>query len=240
MPVPDNPVPGQTSRRTLLSRGALIGGAAAAVSLPSYRALAQDASSESRIGTILDRGKILIGTGSTNPPWHFEDENGKLVGFDIEMSKLLAGGIFGLDQTQILGGEEPRKYIEFVVHEADARIPDLLSAPRATRPSRCLARPAIRAGLAGGALRLRLVRLGARCLGDLGCALGRLRLGVRLPGAARAGASPSAGGSASAARRRRARRHRAARRSPGVMSSAGGPFFSACTVGSWPRQIGCS
>ena len=43
------------------------------------------------------------------------------------MSKLLAGGIFGLDQQQILDGEEPRKYIDFVVHEADARIPDLLS-----------------------------------------------------------------------------------------------------------------
>jgi polar amino acid transport system substrate-binding protein len=123
----ENQITGLTSRRSLISRGALIGGAAAAVSLPSYRALAQDATSDSLLGKILDRGKVVIGTGSTNPPWHFEDEDGKLVGFDIEMSKLLAGGLFGLDQAQILSDEEPRKYIEFVVHEADARIPDLLS-----------------------------------------------------------------------------------------------------------------
>lgn len=105
----------------------MIGGAAAAVSLPSLHAMAQDASSDSLIGKILDRGKIVVGTGSTNPPWHFEDENGQLVGFDISLAMLLAGGIFGLDAEQITGGEEPRKYIDFVVHEADARIPDLLS-----------------------------------------------------------------------------------------------------------------
>lgn len=125
--MPETGFPGRTSRRSLLSRGAVIGGAAAAVSLPSLHALAQDASSESRLGTILDRGKIIVGTGSTNPPWHFEDENGQLVGFDISLALMLAGGIFGLNQEQILGGEEPRKYVEFVVHEADARIPDLLS-----------------------------------------------------------------------------------------------------------------
>lgn len=105
----------------------MIGGAAAAVSLPSLHAMAQDASSDSLIGKILDRGKIVVGTGSTNPPWHFEDENGQLVGFDISLAMLLAGGIFGLDAEQITGGEEPRNYIDFVVHEADARIPDLLS-----------------------------------------------------------------------------------------------------------------
>lgn len=125
--MPENRIQGLTNRRTLISRGALIGGAAAAVSLPSLHAMAQDASSDSLLGRILDRGNILIGTGSTNPPWHFEDENGQLVGFDISMAMMLAGGIFGLDQEQIMGGEEPRNYIEFVVHEADARIPDLLS-----------------------------------------------------------------------------------------------------------------
>jgi polar amino acid transport system substrate-binding protein len=125
--MPENRIPGMTSRRTLISRGALLGGAAAAVSLPNLRAMAQDATSDSLLGRIIDRGKIVVGTGSTNPPWHFEDENGQLVGFDISMAMLLAGGIFGLDHEQILGGEEPRNYIEFVVHEADARIPDLLS-----------------------------------------------------------------------------------------------------------------
>ncbi len=125
--MPENRIQGVTSRRTLISRGALIGGAAAAVSLPSLHAMAQDATSDSLLGRILDRGNIIVGTGSTNPPWHFEDEDGTLVGFDISLAMLIAGGIFGLDQAQILGGEEPRNYIEFVVHEADARIPDLLS-----------------------------------------------------------------------------------------------------------------
>ncbi|MCA9860380.1 MAG: transporter substrate-binding domain-containing protein [Thermomicrobiales bacterium] len=126
--MPENRIQGMTtSRRSLISRGALIGGAAAAVSLPSLHAMAQDATSDSLLGRILDRGKIVVGTGSTNPPWHFEDENGQLVGFDISLAMLLAGGIFGLDQQQILDGEEPRNYIDFVVHEADARIPDLLA-----------------------------------------------------------------------------------------------------------------
>ena len=125
--MPEKQIQGLTSRRTLISRGALIGGAAAAVSLPSLHAMAQDATSDSLLGRILDRGNIIVGTGSTNPPWHFEDEDGQLVGFDISLAMLIAGGIFGLDQAQILGGEEPRDYIEFVVHEADARIPDLLS-----------------------------------------------------------------------------------------------------------------
>ena len=117
-----------TSRRSILGKGAFATGAALAVAgMPNYRAFAQDTAADGRIKQILDRGKVLIGTGSTNPPWHFEDENGKLVGFDIEMAKILAGGLFGLDQAQILGDEEPRKYIEFVVHEADARIPDLLA-----------------------------------------------------------------------------------------------------------------
>ena len=102
-------------------------GAAVAAGLPSYRALAKDAPSDSKLKQVLDRGKVVVGTGSTNPPWHFEDESGKLVGFDIEMAKILAGGLFGLNQAQILGDEEPRKHIDFVVHEADSRIPDLLA-----------------------------------------------------------------------------------------------------------------
>ena len=116
-----------SNRRSLLRGGAALTGAAVATAgVPSYRALAQEAT-EGRLKTILDRGNVLIGTGSTNPPWHFEDENGKLVGFDIEMAKILAGGLFGLDHAQILSDEEPRSYIEFVIHEADARIPDLLT-----------------------------------------------------------------------------------------------------------------
>jgi polar amino acid transport system substrate-binding protein len=116
------------SRRGLITRGAALTGAAAVtMGVTPHVARAIDDPSQSKLKQILDAGKIRVGTGSTNPPWHFEDENGKLVGFDIEMAKLVAGGLFGLSQEQVLGDEEPRKHIEFVVHEADARIPDLLA-----------------------------------------------------------------------------------------------------------------
>jgi polar amino acid transport system substrate-binding protein len=117
---------GGTSRRSLLGRGAALTGAAmAAAGMPAYRAMAQEGAG-GRLKQVLDRGKVMVGTGSTNPPWHFEDESGKLVGFDIEMAKILAGGLFGLGHDQIRS-DEPLNYIEFVVHESDARIPDLLA-----------------------------------------------------------------------------------------------------------------
>lgn len=113
-----------SSRRSLLGRGAALTGAAvAATTVPAYRAAAQDGG---RLSQVLDRGRVLVGTGATNPPWHFEDESGNLIGFDIEMAKILAGGLFGLGHEQILAGES-LNHIEFVIHEADARIPDLLA-----------------------------------------------------------------------------------------------------------------
>jgi polar amino acid transport system substrate-binding protein len=108
-----------TNRRKLFQRGAVVGGAAAiaAAGMPASRALAIDAPGDSLLKKVLDRGKVVVGTGSTNPPWHFEDENGNLVGFDIEMAKMLSRGLFEGDDTKV----------EFLVHEANARIPDLLA-----------------------------------------------------------------------------------------------------------------
>ena len=86
------------SRRGLITRGAAVTGAAVAMTgISAHTARAIEDPSQSRLKQILDAGKIRVGTGSTNPPWHFEDENGKLVGFDIEMAKIVAGGLFGLD-----------------------------------------------------------------------------------------------------------------------------------------------
>jgi polar amino acid transport system substrate-binding protein len=119
---------GGTSRRSLLGRGAALTGAAmaaagAGVGMPAYRAMAQEGAG-GKLKQVLDRGKIMIGTGSTNPPWHFEDETGQLVGFDIEMAKILAAGLFA---TNADAAQNVLDKIEFVVHEADARIPDLLA-----------------------------------------------------------------------------------------------------------------
>jgi polar amino acid transport system substrate-binding protein len=116
-----------TNRRTLFRRGAVLSGAAvAAAGLPATRAFAADSIDDSLLKRVLDRGRVIVGTGAANPPWHYEDENGQLVGMDIDMAKLLAAGLFGLSLAD-KATEKPRDYIEFVVQEANARIPNLLT-----------------------------------------------------------------------------------------------------------------
>jgi polar amino acid transport system substrate-binding protein len=116
-----------TNRRRLLKGGAALSGAAmvaGGLAAPAVRA--QDAG-QGRLQQVLDRGKLVVGTGSTNPPWHYEDAEGQLVGFDIEMAKMLAQGLFELTAEQMADRNEWSKYVEFVVEASDARIPNLLS-----------------------------------------------------------------------------------------------------------------
>jgi len=68
----------------------------------------------SLLRVVLDRKKLIVGTGSTNAPWHFEDEKGQLVGMDIAMAQILAQGLF----------DDPTK-IEFVKQDPAARIPNI-------------------------------------------------------------------------------------------------------------------
>ncbi|MFW5679902.1 MAG: transporter substrate-binding domain-containing protein [Pseudomonadota bacterium] len=65
---------------------------------------------------VLDRGHLIVGTGSTNPPWHFEDDTGTLVGMDIDLARLIAKSLFD-DETKV----------EFVLQGSDARIPSLIT-----------------------------------------------------------------------------------------------------------------
>ena len=103
-----------TERRNLLRfGGAGLALAAAGAALDPARAAAQ-AASTSLLRTVLDRGKLIVGTGSTNPPWHFEDDQGKLTGMDIAMARILAKGLFD-DETKV----------EYVQQEANARIPNI-------------------------------------------------------------------------------------------------------------------
>src|SRR3954451_12340023 len=92
-----------TSRRALLGAGqvALAGGvvAAAAAAVKPAGAYAQPAG-DSLLRTVLDRGHLIVGTGSTNAPWHFEDEKGELVGMDITIAQILATGLFA-DATKV-------------------------------------------------------------------------------------------------------------------------------------------
>lgn len=72
------------------------------------------AQGKSKLDEVLARGHLIVGTGSTNAPWHFKDAKGDLVGFDVDMARLVAKGLF----------DDPGK-IEFVFQSGDARIPNL-------------------------------------------------------------------------------------------------------------------
>ena len=116
----------QANRRRLLHRGAAVTAAAAAATGLTVPARAQD-QGQSRLQQVLDRGRLIVGTGATNPPWHYEDADGQLVGFDLEMAKLLARGLFDLEDAPLADRNEWSQRLELVVEAADARIPNLLT-----------------------------------------------------------------------------------------------------------------
>ena len=91
-------------------RSAVVG-LTALVAVSTGSAMAQE---KGKLEEVLARGHLIVGTGSTNAPWHFKDESGNLVGFDIDIAKIVAKGLFG-DDTKI----------EFVDQASDARIPNV-------------------------------------------------------------------------------------------------------------------
>lgn len=76
--------------------------------------MAGTAHADGKMDEVLKRGKLVVGTGSTNAPWHFKDQSGALVGFDIDVAKVVAKALF----------DDPSK-IEFVNQSSDSRIPNL-------------------------------------------------------------------------------------------------------------------
>ena len=101
-----------SERRNFLKLGAIAAGAAA-FSAAAQQAAAQ-AAPTSTLRTVLNRGKLIVGTGSTNAPWHFEDEKGQLTGMDITIAQILARGLF-----------DDVSKVEFVKQEPAARIPNI-------------------------------------------------------------------------------------------------------------------
>ena len=103
-----------SGRRDFLKFG-MAGLATAGVlaTVDAQKAAAQ-AASDSLLRTVLDRGKLIVGTGSTNAPWHFENDAGELVGMDITMGHILAKGLF----------DDPTK-VEFVMQDPAQRIPNV-------------------------------------------------------------------------------------------------------------------
>lgn len=106
----------QSSRRGFLKSSAFrLGAGVAAVTAAGCSSSGTGSGpGSSKLNEVLKRGSLIVGTGSTNPPWHFEDEKGELQGFDIEMARLLAKGLF----------DDPGK-VQFVRQASDARVPNL-------------------------------------------------------------------------------------------------------------------
>jgi len=104
------------SRRDLVRLS--VGTVAASALLPGLapqKVFAQPAG-QSKLQEVLNRKMLIVGTGSTNPPWHFEDAQGNLIGMDIDLARLVAKGLF----------EDPNK-VQFVREASDARIPNLVT-----------------------------------------------------------------------------------------------------------------
>src|SRR5574341_1581349 len=77
---------------------------------------AAGAQEKSRLDMVLERGKLVVVTMSTVPPFAFNDDKGQLVGFDIDVVRLLATALF----------KDPGK-VEFVIVTAEGRWPAIES-----------------------------------------------------------------------------------------------------------------
>jgi polar amino acid transport system substrate-binding protein len=77
---------------------------------------AAPAAAQSKLDEVLARGHLIAGTGSTNAPWHFKSETDELQGFDVDIARIVAKGLF----------DDPTK-VEFVLQQSDARIPNVVT-----------------------------------------------------------------------------------------------------------------
>jgi polar amino acid transport system substrate-binding protein len=91
-----------SSRREFISRasGAMAG--AGLVLAQGQPAAAQQPapSGRSKLDEVRARGKLIVGVTSEAPPFGFIDDKGELVGFDIDVAKLVAKATFG-DESKI-------------------------------------------------------------------------------------------------------------------------------------------
>jgi len=93
------------SRREFITKatGAVAGAglvAAQGTSAAAQQPAAQAASGTSKLDEVLARGKVIVGVTSEAPPFGFIDDKGQLVGFDIDVAKLIAKAIFG-DESKV-------------------------------------------------------------------------------------------------------------------------------------------
>lgn len=83
---------------------------AAVISAPVL--VGQASAQSSRLDQVIKRDKLIVVTAGSAPPFSFTDEEGKLVGFDIDIAKLIAKDMLG----------DPEK-IEFMTVPSEGRWP---------------------------------------------------------------------------------------------------------------------
>ncbi len=105
----------EPTRRGMIGLGLLGAAAPAALFVAGTPALADNVPGD-KLAEVLSRGHLIVGTGTDIPPFYFTDENGKLIGLEIDLGRLLANGLFG----------DPGK-VEFVIQTSDSRIPNLIA-----------------------------------------------------------------------------------------------------------------
>jgi polar amino acid transport system substrate-binding protein len=74
------------------------------------------AAQESRLDVVVKRDKLIVATYSTAPPLAFTDDKGQLVGFEIDVARLIA--------KDLLGSADK---IEFMIIQSAGRFPAVLS-----------------------------------------------------------------------------------------------------------------
>jgi polar amino acid transport system substrate-binding protein len=91
-----------TSRRKFITQASGAAAGAGLILAEAPPAAAQQgpataAAMRSKLDEVRARGKLVVGVTSEAPPFGFVDDKGELVGFDIDIAKLIAKGIFGDD-----------------------------------------------------------------------------------------------------------------------------------------------
>jgi polar amino acid transport system substrate-binding protein len=106
------------SRRGILT-GAVplaLGAVAGAAYISTAQVAQAQTSAGGKLSEVLNRGHLIAGVTLTIPPWGYKDDQGQPAGFDIEIARIIAKGLFA----------DPSK-VEFFEQEMDARIPNLAS-----------------------------------------------------------------------------------------------------------------
>ena len=92
-----------SSRREFITQGSGLAAGAGLTLAQANPAAAQpaaQATGRSKLDEVRARGRLIVGVTSEAPPFGYIDEKGELVGFDIDVAKLMAKAVFG-DESKI-------------------------------------------------------------------------------------------------------------------------------------------